>query len=164
MNVDKLSSQTVLEPSGTTSVKEQLLNSFQDPEYRHAFLEEHVRSFIALQIRALREQRGLTQAKLGDAMGKAQAWISCLEDPEYGKVSVTTLLELAEAFDTALEIRFVPVSEMLDRLENIDSDAFAVPSFEHDEGLQGSEQPLLADSNEGPAELVAKSNKRDSQP
>ena len=162
MSVDKLSSQTVLDASRTISVREQLRSSFQDPVYRHAFLEEHVRSFIALQIRALREQRGLTQAKLGEAMGKAQAWISCLEDPDYGKVSVTTLLELAEAFDTSLEIRFVPFSETLDRLSKLDSDAFAVPSLEEDEGAQEPGQPVQADPVEGRVELVVGPTKSDS--
>ena len=132
MSAENSSSTTTPELSRTTLVRRQLLKSFQDREYRHAFLGEHVRTFIALQVRALREPRYSTQAKLGDAMGKAQAWISQLENPEYGKVSVATLLELAKAFDTALVIRFVPFSELLDRLPRPTPEDFSLPSFADD--------------------------------
>ena len=137
MNAENSSSTAAPGRSRTTSVRAQLLKSLQDREYRHAFLEEHVRAFIALQVRASREQRDLTQAALGKVMGKAQAWISQLENPEYGKVSVATLLELAEAFDTALRIKFVPFSELLDRVAERNPNDFTVASFIADDFTRG---------------------------
>jgi transcriptional regulator with XRE-family HTH domain len=94
------------------------------------FVRERVRSSVALQIRAIREQRkGMTQKQLGEAIGKAQAWISVLEDPEYGKMSVATLLSLAEAFDTDLEIKFRSFSRALNELTKQGPDYFEVRSF-----------------------------------
>jgi transcriptional regulator with XRE-family HTH domain len=129
MNAEKLPSPIQDESSRTTLAK-QLLKSWKDPEYRVAFVRERVRSSVALQIRALREQRHkMTQKQLGDAIGKAQTWISVLEDPEYGKMSVATLLSLAEAFDTDLEIKFRPFSRALHELTNQSSEYFEVRSF-----------------------------------
>ena len=85
MNGEKLSLPIQTE-SAPTILAKQLLESWKDPEYRAEFVRERVRSSVALQIRALREQRnGMTQKQLGDAIGKAQTWISVLEDPEYGE-------------------------------------------------------------------------------
>lgn len=132
MNAEKLLSPTPLESSSMTQAK-QLLESWKDREYRADFVRERVRSSVALQIRALREQRnGMTQKQLGDALGKAQTWISVLEDPEYGKMSVATLLSLAEAFDTDLEIKFRPFSRALHELTKQGSEYFEVRSFDQE--------------------------------
>ncbi len=136
MSGENLLSGTTVSSSPMISAKTQLLNSFQGDEYRHAFLAEHVRAFIALQARALRQERKITQAQLGVLMGKAQAWISRLEDPDYGKVTVATLLELAEAFDTALVIRFATFSELLDRLVTLSPKDYSVVSFKDDNFVQ----------------------------
>ena len=50
-------------------------------------------------------------AKLGNA--KLQPMISRYENPDYGKYSVTTLLELARVFDVALVVRFAKFSELV---------------------------------------------------
>jgi transcriptional regulator with XRE-family HTH domain len=136
-----LSSQTQVESVPTISAREQLLESLKDPEYRAEFVRERVRSSIALQIRALREQREqMTQKELGEAIGMAQTWVSKLENPEYGKMTVATLLRLAtEAFDTDLEIKFRPFSEALDVLPHQGPAYFRVPSFE--EELTDLERP-----------------------
>ena len=97
------------------------------------FVRERVKSSIPLQIRALREQRNqMTQKQLGDAIGMAQTWISRLEDPEYGKMTVATLLRLAEAFDTDLEVKFRPFSRGLHDLSRQGPEYFIVPSFEQE--------------------------------
>src|SRR5580704_1059997 len=130
MNAEKLLSPTPLESTSTTQAK-QLLESWKDREYRAAFVRERVRSSVALQIRGLREQRNhMTQKQLGDAIGKAQTWISVLEDPEYGKMSVATLLSLAQAFHTDLEIKFRPFSKALHERTRQNETYFEVRSFE----------------------------------
>lgn len=147
MREEELSSQIQAESLHTTTA-EQLLRSWMDREYRVEFTRERVRSSIALQIRALREQRNqMTQAQLGEAIGMAQTWISKLEDPEYGKMSVATLLRLAEAFDTDLEIKFRPYSRSLDELTKQDTNYFIVPSFEEElPSLEIAAQGALASS------------------
>ena len=114
----------------TILVRAQLLSSLRDREYRNEFVKERVHSSVALQIRALRSQRNsMTQKVLGDAIGMAQTWVSKLEDPDYGKLTVATLLRLAGAFDTDLEIKFRPFSRTLDALTGQGPDYFFVPSF-----------------------------------
>jgi transcriptional regulator with XRE-family HTH domain len=111
-----------------------MLQSLKDQEYRAAFVEERLKSSIALQIRALREQRNkMTQTQLGEAIGMAQTWVSKLENPEYGKMTVATLLRLAtQAFHTDLEIKFRPFSETIDSLPTQGPDYFSVPSFDEE--------------------------------
>jgi transcriptional regulator with XRE-family HTH domain len=93
---------------------------------------------MALQIRALREQRHMSQTELGHAIDMAQTWVSKLENPDYGKMSVTTLLRLAHAFGTDLEIKFRPFSTTIDRLSKQSDDYFLVPSFKD----EFEQQPL----------------------
>jgi transcriptional regulator with XRE-family HTH domain len=128
-----LSSLTQVRPADTILAKRQLFESLKDRSYRFAFVPERVRSSIALQIRALREQRNqMTQKQLGDALGMAQTWVSKLENPEYGKMAVATLLRLAEAFDTDLEIKFRPFSQTIHTLPVQGPQYFKVPSFEEE--------------------------------
>ena len=131
MNEELLLSPTRHESARTILVRKQLLQSFRDREYRREFVSERVRASIALQIRALREQRDrMTQTELGERLGKAQAWVSKLEDPSYGKVTVGTLLQVADAFDVDLEIKFRPFSKMLDEVSRQDASYYSMPSFD----------------------------------
>ena len=130
MNDGKLLSTIPEESVGMISAKTQLRDSLQDREYRQEFVAERVRSSIALQIRALREQRRQSQASLGEHLGMAQTWVSRLENPDYGKMTVATVLRLAAAFDTDLEIKFRPFSTTIDALSRQSAAYFLVPSFE----------------------------------
>ena len=133
MNEEKLLIATQLEFDHTTLAKSQLLASLRDSDYRREFVKERVHSSIALQIRAVRRQRGnMTQSELGAAVRKAQTWISKLEDPEYGKMTVATLLRLAAAFDTDLEIKFRPFSELIESLSTQGPSYFNVQSFQEE--------------------------------
>lgn len=143
MNAGTLSLQTRAESASTTLARRQLLQSFRDPEYRRLFVEERVRASVALQIRALRQQREMTQAKLGEAIGMAQTWVSKLEDPEYGKMTVATLLRLAGAFDADIEIKFRPFSRTLDSLPTQGPDYFYVPTFDEEFGSGESDSETI---------------------
>ena len=117
------------------SSREQIVRKFGDKEYRDSFVAELIYSHIPLKIRALREQRGITQTQLGERAGVAQTWVSKLEDPNYGKLTISTLLKLASAFDVGLVIDFVPFSRLLDNAIALSPESFEVASFENDQHL-----------------------------
>lgn len=117
------------------SLREQLLKKLEDKEYRDAFVAEQIYSRLPLKIRALREDRDLTQKELGEKAGMAQAWVSKLEDPSYGKLTISTLLKIASACDVGFHVDFVPFSRVLDYAVNLDRASFTVPSYLEDTAL-----------------------------
>jgi transcriptional regulator with XRE-family HTH domain len=112
-----------------TNLQRQLREKFSDKEYRDAYVAEYIYSRIPLKIRALREERNMSQAELGEKAGIAQPWVSKLEDPNYGRLTISTLLRVASAFDVGLFVDFVPFSEIVNRSSNLTSESFEVPSF-----------------------------------
>jgi len=114
-----------------TGLKErQLFESFANKEYRDAFVEEHISSGLAFQIRALREKNGWTQGELGQRTGKAQETISQLESHDYGRFTLKTLKAIASAFDVALEVNLISFGELISRLSNLSPETIAPPSYE----------------------------------
>jgi transcriptional regulator with XRE-family HTH domain len=93
----------------------------QNKEFRDAYLADQVRTGIAFQLRAMREQpeRGWSQTQLAEKIGKHQPVVARLEDPDYGRVTLTTLLEAASAFDVALLVQFVEWDDFLKRMEDV---------------------------------------------
>jgi hypothetical protein len=76
--------------------------------------------------------------------------ISRLEDPDYGKHTISSLKRLADALDVALVVRFVPFSQYIDWLSGtphvdmgLRPEALAVPSFEEEE-KQGRYESAVA--------------------
>jgi transcriptional regulator with XRE-family HTH domain len=127
------------------SDREQLMRKFRDKGYRDAFIADHIYSRLPLKIQALREARGMSQKKLGDKMGVAQTWVSKLEDPNYGKLNLSTLLRLASVFDVGIEVDFVPFSQVLDDTLGLTSESWNVSSFAQDPGIekQRAELPIV---------------------
>jgi transcriptional regulator with XRE-family HTH domain len=104
---------------------------WRDAEYRRAYLLASIEQGIAWQIKTNRTARGLSQADLADALGVEQSAVSQLEDPACGGYTVDTLLKLAEAFDCALSLRFVPFSELACESQDLSPQAlYAAPYSE----------------------------------
>ena len=71
--------------------RNRLLRDLRDKEARDAYVEGHVRSGVAFQIRAMRDAEGWSQEDFGRRMGnKQQAAIARLENPDYGRFSIST--------------------------------------------------------------------------
>jgi hypothetical protein len=76
-----------------------------DKSYRDSYVSTQMRTWLADQVRALRGD--LTQTEFGKLIGKPQTVVSRLEDPDYGKLTLETLLDVASKLDIALLVRFV---------------------------------------------------------
>ena len=112
--------------------EERLLTELEDKEYRDAIVEGHIRTGAAYQIRALRTSRHWSQEELGKRGDTSQSVIARLENPDYGKFSLTTLLKLASVFDVALLVQFVSFSDLLDRTRDLSPEGLNAPSYADD--------------------------------
>lgn len=95
------------------------LTKFARKEYRDGYMQTQVRGGIAYQIKALREKFGYSQTQFAETTGKKQSVISRLEDTEYGRVTVQTLLDIASSLNVALLVKFVSYPEFLNRNEDM---------------------------------------------
>lgn len=114
---------------------EAYIEQITDPEDRREFVRDQVRTRFALLIRALREQEGRewSQTELGRHMGgKPQSVVSRIEDPDYGKLSLTTMFEVAEAFDLPLWIDIPEWEEWLRRMRDVEATRLHRQSFDAD--------------------------------
>ncbi|TDI92676.1 MAG: helix-turn-helix domain-containing protein [Caldithrix sp.] len=119
-----------------------LKKAMKDKEYRDSFVEEHIKTGIPFQIRALREKAKWNQMELGQRANMKQERISVLEDPDYSKFTISTLLKLSSAFDVGLTVRFVPFSSVLNEEVNL-SETLVPASYDEDR--------YLHEENEGQA-------------
>lgn len=138
-----------------SSFGSKLLAKLRRKPYRDAYVSEHVRRGIAAQIRALRDQRGWNQGKLSDLLGKPQSVVSRLEDPGYGKVTVQTLLEIASAYDIALQVRFVSYSTFLQQTRTLTGASMQVPSFQDDLAAKAASEIMLRFNDEHTSGRIA---------
>jgi len=115
----------------TALIKRDLLENCKDAEYREAFVEENVWASVCAQIRALREQRDLSQRDLGRmAKGMAAERVCILENPNAeNKPTLRILLRLANALGVGLDVRFVSFRTVLERSVDTDTKKLEVPSF-----------------------------------
>ena len=149
--------------SGHSPWSNELVRDLTDEEFRHEYMMDQVRSFIAFQIRALREQPGRrwSQADLAKKSGKTQSVISRLEDPDYGKLSLQSLLEIAIAFELPLLVQFVEWDDWLARMSNLSPSALRKRSFDAGRLTQSAgsiEVAKLSDSVIGAEPAVAGPN------
>ncbi|MFP3798724.1 helix-turn-helix domain-containing protein [Paraburkholderia sp. SIMBA_027] len=107
-----------LKRSRSTKPSTRLLK-LRSKTYRSTFAKSVAGNQIATQIRLLRESAGLSQAEMAKKLGTRQSAIARLEDPDYGRQSLTVLHKIAQAFDVAAWIEFVPYSTLLRRTADL---------------------------------------------
>ena len=122
---------------------ERLIARVKNREYRDSYVGEGVKTWVARQIRSLREQRDLSQGELGELCGKPQSAISRLEDPDYGQMSLQTLLELASAFDVALSVKFVDYPTFLRETKDLSTSNMMVSSFDESSFAIGDANSII---------------------
>ena len=112
-------------------ISKRFADELTEKEMRNAYRAAQTRTYLASQIRALRNQRNWTQADLGDALGVPQSQVSRIENREYGRLSLSTLQDLASAFDVGLLVKFVPYETFLLHTRDLSEEDLRVPSFSH---------------------------------
>ncbi|MGB9381984.1 helix-turn-helix domain-containing protein [Candidatus Binatus sp.] len=113
------------------------LRKFFRKRYRDVF-GTSTTGTTAAQIQAMREKREWSQQMLAEKVGMGQARISLLENPNYEGLSLNTLKRIANVFDVALVVRFVPFSKLFVMLGNETQETLAVPSFEDEFGTEAN--------------------------
>ena len=107
----------------------------------------------------MRSLRGdMSQEQAMDKLGMNQNAISRLENPYYGKATLTTLKRIAAAYDVGLLVEFVPFSRLVDHVSGTPSTdpglsplTMNVPSFE--EELQRGDLEATQDNTSALREL-----------
>src|SRR5215467_11540519 len=97
---------------------ESLRTEFHDEETRHIYAEDLLNSYIATQIKVLREKEGWTQSELAERAGMKQERISVLEDVNYSSWTASVLRRIAKAYDLRLSIKFESFGSYMDEFEN----------------------------------------------
>ena len=121
------------------NINSSLINEMNDKAYRDAYVVSQIRTALPFQLRALRTSRKWSQELLAEKAGMAQPRISDLERPTGRMPNLDTLCRIAAACDVAVEVRFVPFSELIDRSEHFDPENFNIPTFD-DEITQAEER------------------------
>lgn len=104
-----------------------LVEAMDDRAFRASYMAHHLRAFLADQIRNLRGSR--SQKAFGSLIGKPQSVVSRLEDEDYGKVTLQSLIDIAEKLDIALLVRYADFSTFLAVTRDFSQSAVAPPSY-----------------------------------
>jgi len=125
---------------------ENLRMEFHDEETRHIYAEDLLNSYIATQIKVLREKEGWTQSELAERAGMKQERISVLEDVNYSSWTASVLKRIAKAYDLRLSIKFESFGSYMDEFENFNRKALLRPPFKEDPafrfGFKSAKSPV----------------------
>jgi transcriptional regulator with XRE-family HTH domain len=121
-----------IEDTATNESREALKREIQDEEYRYAYAEDFLNTWVATQIVALREQRKLSQTEFGKLIGTKQPGVSRLEDVNHSTWKTDTLKRIARALGVRLKISFETFGTLLDEDANFSRRFLMRPEFKND--------------------------------
>lgn len=143
-----------------TSRRQKLIEELKEPAFRRGFVEGHAKDGISTQIRLMRkasgwDQKELAQRAFGDP--SLQSMVSRYENPDYGKYSLSTLLEIAAAFDVGLVVRFTPFSQLIDWDLNLPEATMTPKNFTQElaEGFETQKDKVVAFNQTAPLPAIA---------
>ncbi len=130
------------------NINSPLIEELRDRDYRAAYVASQIKIGLPFQARALRLSRGWTQERLAIEAGMSQPRIAEIEKPGKRRFNLETLLRIAAAHDVGLEVRFVPISQLVDDSESFDPEAFEIKSFEEELREAENQEKLEAEWQE----------------
>jgi len=158
------SSETKPEPTNLTSRDALISRLERGPEARAKFVDSSLNKHLAFQLRTMRDDKGWSQQETAQRAKMTQNAISRLENPFYGKATLTTLKRIAATHDVALMVTFVPFSQLVDWVsgtpyleQGLRPESMHLPTFDEEMRL-GAFFPQSADNTSSC--LVARSTTR----
>ena len=122
---------------------DRLAKEFEDDaDGRYAYVDALSNALVSAQIKALREDRKLSQEELADRIGTKQSGISRLERSDYSTWKVETLRKLARAFGVRLKISFEEFGTIVDDVSSFDAETLAPKRFEEDPAFKAKRRPM----------------------
>jgi transcriptional regulator with XRE-family HTH domain len=112
-----------------------LWRKFAERKYRAEFVAAQVKRGIPFQIQTLMKKKGYSQEKLAQESGLTQGVISRAANPDYGNLTLNTIIKIASGFDVAFVGRFVPFSELAKWFSNLSEDSIEVASFNEENDI-----------------------------
>ncbi len=144
-NEKQNSPQVVANPERYRLTKpSKLLTKMKSKIYRSALNNSNISNKLALQIRLMREKLGLSQNDLAKELNTSQSAVARLEDMNYGKHSLATLIKISDFFDVSLNIEFASFSKLIRNTTDLSPAALTPISYENEFG-QGGEPSLTTE-------------------
>jgi transcriptional regulator with XRE-family HTH domain len=109
-----------------------LKEELRDPEYRQAYADDYLNTYVATQIQVLREQRGLSQWELANLIGTKQPGISRLENVNHSSWKTDTLKKIAHALGVRLKISFETYGDLWRESRLFGRESLQRPAFADD--------------------------------
>ncbi|HEY7162334.1 MAG TPA: helix-turn-helix transcriptional regulator [Acidobacteriota bacterium] len=86
--------------------REFLNERLKDPTYQRHYREEQMRSYVGKAIAALRKKKKLSPEEFAKKIGVKTEALNRMEKGEYGRYTLKSLIEIAQATDAYLHIDF----------------------------------------------------------
>lgn len=116
--------------------RQTLREKLQEPAYRAQYATTALFDNVALQVRALRRQRGLSQDEVAKRAGTKQPKISNIESPKEGdrlpNWELATLDRVAQALGTRVRVSFETYGTLIDESDSLTSESLRRPEPEND--------------------------------
>src|SRR5437667_11152571 len=99
-----------------------LRETFLDEDYRYAYAESFMNSYIAAQIKTLREDNALTREELARTLSTRKGTISRMEDVSYDYWTLGMLKKVARALGVRLNVSFEEFGTLVREIETLRRD------------------------------------------
>ncbi|HZZ17419.1 MAG TPA: helix-turn-helix transcriptional regulator [Candidatus Sulfotelmatobacter sp.] len=118
-----------------SDLNDSLRSELRDPEYSEGYAESFLNSYVATQLKVIREQRQMKQSDLAKEMGTTQTAISRIENVNYTAWNIKTLKKAARALRVRLRVSFETYGSLPEEVETFGRETLQRAAREEDPGL-----------------------------